>query len=80
MAGEGRPSTPLLITARKAVDADSSLRLGQALRQHDDGAAILMAPGVTQVKIRGPRQNYESAGAIDDFRGVVPPLVGAISG
>jgi hypothetical protein len=35
---------------------------------------------VSQVKIRGPRQNYESAGAIDDFRGVVPPLVGAISG
>ena len=36
MAGGGPPSTFLLITAKKDVDADPSLRLGQTLRRHDE--------------------------------------------
>jgi hypothetical protein len=39
MAGGGSPSTSLLITAGKDVDADPGLRSGQALRRHDDSAA-----------------------------------------
>jgi hypothetical protein len=35
MKCEGTPSTSLLITARKDVDADPGVRSGQALRRHD---------------------------------------------
>jgi hypothetical protein len=35
MAGEGPLSTSLLRARKKDVDADPSLRLGQALRRHD---------------------------------------------
>ena len=35
-ADGGLPSTSLLITAGKDVDADPGLRSGQALRRHDD--------------------------------------------
>ena len=45
MAGEGPPSTSLLPAQRKDMDADPSLRLGQALRRHDDGGMTVAALG-----------------------------------
>ena len=51
MAGEGPPSTTSLIASGKDVDADPSLRLGQALGRHDGGAtpggSLSAAPGIT---------------------------------
>ena len=48
MAGEGPPSTALLIAARKAVDAD--------LRRHDDfvatGGSLSGAAGITEINQR----------------------------
>jgi hypothetical protein len=51
MVGEGRLSTSLLAAQRKDVDADPSLRLGQALRRHDDVEATV-APHAALVSQR----------------------------